>query len=303
MGRRLMLKFIDYVLVIHENLLDFETDKQETYNNIASLQEFLTQTDTVIDEIWQNIGNTADSLLNEIISLEENFTNETENMLLELDNLETKIEEFSIEYEELTVEIKEDIVNLGTKINDNSQEIKEGLEELEEIVNNFNVNVQEIEPPLTENLNNTNHFLAEVLLRGLENYQEVIEKDSENLTNFYDDKMINFLEEETSDIAQFLDIIINNIEELEAENKTVIEDIETTLIDIYGNDSGDIAQEYQLLLNNLEDKLIETLQNSQENMCDRIQYVEEKLEESLKIYENSNDNAESLIRIFEKLIN
>lgn len=297
-----MLKFIDYVLVIHENLLSFETEKQETYDNIVSLKEFLSDTDTILDEIWQNIENTADSLLNEIISLETNFTNETENMLLELDDLTTKIEEFTTENEELTVEIKEDIVNLGTKINDNSQEIKDELQELEDIVNTFNTNIQEIEPPLTQNLQNTERFLREVILRGLENYQEVIEQESENIANFYDDKIINFLDEETSNISQFLDNIISTISELDIENKVVVEDIETTLIDIYSNDSGKVATEYQILFNTIEEKLIETLENSQENMCDRILEIGEKLEESRKIYEDSNDNAESLIRIFEKLL-
>lgn len=297
-----MLKFIDYVLVIHENLLSFETEKQETYDNIVSLKEFLSDTDTILDEIWQNIENTADSLLNEIISLETNFTNETENMLLELDDLTTKIEEFTTENEELTVEIKEDIVNLGTKINDNSQEIKYELQELEDIVNTFNTNIQEIEPPLTQNLQNTERFLREVILRGLENYQEVIEQESENIANFYDDKIINFLDEETSNISQFLDNIISTISELDIENKVVVEDIETTLIDIYSNDSGKVATEYQILFNTIEEKLIETLENSQENMCDRILEIGEKLEESRKIYEDSNDNAESLIRIFEKLL-
>lgn len=297
-----MLKFIDYVLAIHENLLTFETEKQDTYDNIALLQEFLTETDSIIDQVWQNIGDTADSLLNEIINLEENFTNQTENMLLELDNLEAKIEEFIIENEELTVEIKEDIVSLGRKINDNSQEIEAELTELEEIVNTFNTNVQEIEPPLTQNLNKTNRFLKEIILRGLENYQQVIETESENLATFYDDKIINSVDQQISDLPQFLDRISSTISELDVENQAVIQEIENTLVDVYSNDSGEVAQEYQRLLNIIEDKLVETLQNSQDNMCDRLQEIEEKLEESLKIYEDSNNNAESLISIFERLL-
>lgn len=224
-------------------------------------------------------------------------------MLTELDDLEVKIEDFVTENEELTVEIKEDIINLAEKINSNDQDIAEELEEFEEIVNLFNKNVQEIEPSLTENLTNTHRFLDEIILRAISHYQEVIDKESENFVRFYDDYLNNFIEENIAEIPSTLDNIISTITDVNEENKEIIEEATETLITLYSSDSGEISEEYQNLFNLIEEKLIECLNDYQEKIGDRTQEIEEKLEESMEIYKNSNDNAESLIRIFEKLVN
>lgn len=297
-----MLKFKDYVLAIYERLLDFETEKEETYGQIVSLQEFLAETDRVTDEIWQNLGDTADFLLNEMGSLEENFIKETENMLSDLDDLETKIEDFINENEEVTVEIKENIVDLGTKINHNYEGIKEELEELAEIVNNFEVDVSKFEPDLTDNLNHTNYFLSDVIFNNLESCQNFLEVQSENLSSLYAEDIFNFLEEEILDIREFLDDIVSGIEELNMENNKLMEEVEFSLVDLYADDGGDIAQEYEILLTRLEEVFVEGWQGNQEVLRDRLQAIEENVEKCLRMYEDSENSGEALMSILARLL-
>lgn len=199
--------------------------------------------------------------------------------------------------------LKKILLTSQKKINSNDQDIAEELEEFEEIVNLFNKNVQEIEPSLTENLTNTHRFLDEIILRAISHYQEVIDKESENFVRFYDDYLNNFIEENIAEIPSTLDNIISTITDVNEENKEIIEEATETLITLYSSDSGEISEEYQNLFNLIEEKLIECLNDYQEKIGDRTQEIEEKLEESMEIYKNSNDNAESLIRIFEKLVN
>lgn len=297
-----MLKFKDYVLAIYERLLDFEREKEESYGQIVSLQEFLAETDRVTDEIWQNLGDTADFLLNEIVSLEETFIKETENILSDLDDLETKIEDFIDENEEITVEIKENLVDLGTKINHNYEGIKEELAEWAEIVNNFEVDVRKFEPDLTDNLNYTSYFLSDVILNSLEGYQNFLEVQSENLSSLYAEDIFNFLQGEILDIREFLDDIVSGIQELNMENNKLMEEVEFFLVDLYADDGGDIAQEYEILLTRLEEVLGEGWEGNQEVLCDRLQAIEENVEKCLRMYDDSENSGEALINILARLL-
>ncbi len=294
--------FSDYVIGIYENLLTFEDEKNQTYENIDELQEFLEETDSTIDEIWDNVTDGAQSLLRQMNRLEDNFTAETETMLEELDNLENKIDEFIGENEELTNQIKEDMIDVAEKMSSNREEISDDLESFEEIIDSFNDTVTEVEPSLTQNLTNMVDFFNNVMLRGLENYQEIIDDQKDELEAFYEENMRDLVANEVQDLSQELADYTSRIEELSEQSKTLISNAEEFLMSFYGGSYSDLKDKYQEVFAFIENKLIDSFNHNQELIDDRIEELEATLEELTQNYSENDDQAQSLIEIFNNLL-
>ena len=94
-----MTKLIDVVMNIYEDLLDFETEKTQTYNDIEELGEFLIESKSLMEENFVSLENISKSLSEEIDNISADFLLETEAMLEDLENLATKIDEFMLESE------------------------------------------------------------------------------------------------------------------------------------------------------------------------------------------------------------
>ena len=177
------------------------------------------------------------------------------------------------------------------------------LEELEEIVNKFNETVTEIKPPLESKLINTQTFIKDVMVRGLQNYQNIIEDNQENLDNFYQDNLNSLIEEKKENISTEVDEVSSDIENLTLNYQKIINVIEETLKEFYDNNSSELKEKYQELFQFIEDELIENLMSHEEKINYEGNNLRENIINLLDNYSEINQNSESLIDVFEKLIN
>ena len=297
-----MALFVDCVLNLYENLLSFEEEKEQTYNNIDELEDYLEETDSNIDEIWNNLTNSAESLLNQMNRLQDNFMNETEAMVEDLENLENKLDDLIAESDELTSDIKEDMIDLAEKMSTNREEISDDLESFEEIINSFNETVTEVEPPLSRNLDNMVNFFENVMLRGLENYQEIIDEQKEELKGFYEENINDFLTNELEDLLQELTDYGSTIEELSQQSQTLIDNAQESLMNFYGGNSSDLKEKYKGVFALIENKLIDSFEQNHELISDRMEELQTTLENLTQHYNNNEDQAQSLLNIFNNLL-
>lgn len=298
-----MAKLIDIVSEVHEKLLGFETEKAQTYSLIDQLDQFLNSSDSALDGQWLTLKTSAESLLNQINSLETNFVDETQAMIEELETLKTKLDEFITENEEATNNLKEDMVNLVEKMRDNSEDINTELEELETIVNSFKTNVPKIEQPLTEKLQNTTDFLNNILLKELQDYREIIDKQHEELENFYQENINETFANQLQDLMTDLDDFEQDVNNLKDEAETIVDDIEETLNNFYTGNSHKLKSKYQEIFESLEDKLVKGIKDNHKKVEEHTTQLSELLEGISNHYQDTNESVESIIKIYENLVN
>ncbi len=286
--------FIDIVASAYENLLSFEAEKKATNDNIEDLEELLTQSDSVMDAQWTSLMDSAQSLLRQIDRLETQFTNHTQSRLEQLENLETKIDGFIEQNEQSTIEIKQDMVDAVGKMQDSKQDINDELEELETIVTSFNEKVNEIEPQLEQNLENTGDFINNVMLRGLQNYQEVLTEEKDNLDEFYDEEVKSFISEQSEDfLSQFAEIK-PEIQNLGDRSQDIITNITEAIALLFDSSSSELQEQYQELFDSLE-SITPILEDKSEEINDQAQTLFQSLDNLNQICEHCQDDKEATI--------
>ncbi|WP_017292671.1 hypothetical protein [Geminocystis herdmanii] len=297
-----MSTLIDIVSNVYQEFLDFETEKKDTYEKIEDLEDFLEESNQLTAENYASLTDISETFIEEIDNISENFIDEISSMLEELDSLGEHIDQFITETETLAQERKQEVIDLVDKMGDYNQQVNDSIEQLSNIVNHFNETVTEIKPPLESNLNKVTTFIKDVMIRGIKNYQNIIEDSEEKLEELLAENINNALEEETENLQNSLDDIGNNIENIENNYQENLENITEYLVNFYGDKSNYLQDKYQEIFTLIQEDSIEMLKNKEQEINEENNNLKEVIETVLVNYSDINNNAESLMEIFEKLI-
>ena len=297
-----MSTLIDIVSNVYQDFLDFETEKKDTYEKIDDLENFLEESNQLTAENYASLINISETFIEEIDNISANFIDEISFMLEELDSLGEHIDQFITQTEILAQERKQEVIDLVDKMGAYTQQVNDSIEQLSSIINHFNETVTEIKPPLETNLNKVTTFIKDVMINDIKNYQNIIENSEEKLEELLAENINNALEEETENLQNSFDDMGNNIENIENNYQENLENITEYLVNFYGDKSNYLQDKYQEIFTLIQEDSIEMLKNKAQEINQENSNLKKVIDTVLINYSDINNNAESLMEIFERLI-